>query len=96
MEEINNWNEDRVLNEVEPIESSDSEDEATSISENEPEEQVTSLEAVNLFNKAIIWATNNQVSPNKINVLQSLLEKAVVDIISKKKVQTKITSYFAK
>lgn len=96
MEEINNWNEDRVLNEVEPIESSDSEDEATSIFENEPEEQVTSLEAVNLFNKAIIWATNNQVSPNKINVLQSLLEKAVVDIISKKKVQTKITSYFAK
>ena len=90
-EEINAWNEDSVIYE-EPIQESSSEDEADE-SEEEEEERISSSEAVNIFSKAFLWATAKKVSPRKINALQSLREKAVLDVVSSKKHQTKIWPY---
>ncbi|XP_017481706.1 PREDICTED: jerky protein homolog-like [Rhagoletis zephyria] len=94
-EEIRDWNNDDLIEEdhIEAIEESDSEDEVEATGGNE-QERISSSEAVTIFNKAIAWATAEKISPRKVNVLQSLREKAVLNAVENKKHQTKITAFF--
>lgn len=92
--DIHEWTEDlpnaTEMNDVLTSDESESED---SIVER-AHTRIEPSEAIDIFNKALEWAEDENISPNDISVLKRLREKAVFSNLQKKKIQKKITHFF--
>lgn len=51
-------------------------------------------EAVEIFNRALDWAQCENVEQNDLKVLRLLREKALLQVLERKKQQKKITDFF--
>lgn len=51
-------------------------------------------EAVEILNRALDWAQCENVEQNDLNVLRRLREKALFQVLERKKQQKKITDFF--
>lgn len=93
-EDILKWNEDNLG------EDDDSDDDDDEINENNGETskkvEVSSSEAVQAFNKAIMWSENNIFDVEDLLVLRKCRDKALQKTLAAKKVQKQITQYFNK
>lgn len=96
MPSIEEWNQDILLDDVtgsgpnEELEVSD--DDAYDVHENL--QTVKPSEAIEIFNRALDWAGCENVSQDDLNVLRRLREKAVFQLLERKKQQKKITDFF--
>lgn len=88
---VKEWNEDNIeCNENEMEEELSDEDDYVE----EPKRTIKSMEAVELFNKALEWAESEMVDQRDLSVLRQLRERAVLKVIQQKKQQKKITDFF--
>lgn len=96
MPSIEEWNQDILLDDVtgsgpnEELEVSD--DDAYDVHENL--QTVKPSEAIEIFNRGLDWAGCENVSQDDLNVLRRLREKAVFQLLERKKQQKKITDFF--
>lgn len=60
----------------------------------EAREKIKPSEAIQIFNKAVQWASHEGVDQRDMNVLKRLREKAVIQFIEKQKTQKKMTDFF--
>lgn len=90
--DINVWNEDKQLTDVNKEEDTDSDVEDPPI---EVRSIVTDAQAIQAFNQALNWAEGKEVSYTDILVLRKLRAQAVEDCARRKFTQTKIVDYFS-
>ncbi|XP_054726271.1 uncharacterized protein LOC129236092 [Anastrepha obliqua] len=89
---IYEWNEDTEESNADPDHQQKGESDDDSVSEHL--EKIKPTEAVEIFNKALIWADHEDVDQNDMSVLRWLREKAVLQVLEKQKIQAKITVFF--
>ncbi|XP_053960409.1 uncharacterized protein LOC128864681 [Anastrepha ludens] len=89
---IHKWNED--IDKGNADDDHKQEDESDDDSVPEQLEKIKPTEAVEIFNKALIWATHEDVDQNDMSVLRRLREKAVLQVLEKQMIQTKMTDFF--
>ncbi|XP_066152268.1 jerky protein homolog-like [Euwallacea fornicatus] len=91
--DINLWNEDKQINDVNKEEDMDSEaDEDFPI---EVTSGVTDAQAIQIFNQALDWAERKEVSYTDILVLRKLRAQALEDNAKHQFTQTKYAEYFS-
>ncbi|XP_055919296.1 jerky protein homolog-like [Eupeodes corollae] len=93
--DIGDWNEDKVLSDIEEAENENEEEDVQLVMER-PTCSVSSKDAVILFDKIIEWAGHNNTDFSDIMVMKRLQEKAIQINLNLRKSQTKVTNYFPK
>lgn len=88
--DINLWNEDKQMNDID--EKDEEEDEDLPI---EIRRVVTDAQAIEVFNQALDWAEGKEVSYSDILVLRKLRALALEGNAKRKFTQTKIADYFS-
>ncbi|XP_037959124.1 jerky protein homolog-like [Teleopsis dalmanni] len=89
---VKEWNED--IDEDNAHDDIGHEDEPDEDCISEASVKIIPSEAVEIFNKAIQWASHEGVDQKDMNVLRRLRENAVFQVLERKKTQKKMTDFF--
>lgn len=93
---VQEWNNDPCVDdttEIHEIGQNEESDDDDCIAD-DPVKKIPASEAIEIFNKALQWAGDEMVDQSDMSVLRRLREKAVFQLLEKKKQQKKITDFF--
>ncbi|XP_049302193.1 uncharacterized protein LOC125775589 [Bactrocera dorsalis] len=90
---VREWNDDPCVDDTTEIYEIEESDDDDCIAE-DPIKKIAASEAVEIFNKALQWAGDAMVDQSDMSVLSRLREKAVFQLLERKKQQKKISDLF--
>lgn len=93
---VQEWNNDHCednSSQIIEIDQNEESDDDDCIADN-PVKKITASEAIEIIDKALQWAGEAMVDQSDMNTLRRLREKAVFQLLEKKKQQKKITDFF--
>ncbi|XP_037827591.1 jerky protein homolog-like isoform X2 [Lucilia sericata] len=91
---VQEWNNDTCVNDTTEIHEIVQNEESDDDDCTDPVKKVAASEAIEIFNKALQWAGDATVDQSDMSVLRRLREKAIFQLLEKKKQQKKITDFF--